>query len=334
MSSPLLTTKSLAIGYPTAQRVRTVAHQLCLEVPTGELLCLLGPNGSGKSTLLRTLAGMQAPLSGTIQLDGKPLASLTASLRATQLAVVLTELPDAHLTVADLVTMGRYPYTGWLGRLSEHDRRIVVHALEVTDTRTWADRPVGTLSDGERQKVMIARAVAQDTPLLILDEPTAHLDLLNRTTVLRLLHRLAREQRKAVLLSTHALDLALLMADQLWLMREGNVHVGVPEDLALDGTLAKTFAHQDIVFNEQTGTFRVARPTGRPIRVEGPAPVAFWTRRALERAGYTVVEHSTDAPTVQAVVEHGTPRWRIVKQDDSTEEVPTIAALLNRLRNA
>ena len=329
MSSPFLATEHLTIGYRTDQPEHSVARALRLKVLPGQLICLLGPNGAGKSTLLRTLAGMQPPLSGTIHLAGQPLATLTASQLATQLAVVLTEAPHPHLTTYDLVAMGRYPYTGWLGRLADHDRRAVTHALEVTGTREWADRPVGTLSDGERQKVMIARAVAQDTPLLILDEPTAHLDVLNRTTVLRLLHRLTRDHRKAVLLSTHALDLALLMADQLWLLHEGGLHFGVPEDLALNGTLAATFVHQDVAFDEHTGTFRVVRPAGRPVGLEGPTPEVFWTRRALERVGYTVVDASPHGPSVY-VTANPSVRWQVV-HDGIAQEATCVEEMLNQL---
>ena len=331
VSSPLLTTEHLTIGYHTDRQARAVAQELRLSVPTRQLVCLLGPNGSGKSTLLRTLAGMQSPLSGTIQLAGHPLDSLTAAQRATQLAVVLTEPPNPHLTAYDLVAMGRYPYTGWLGRLSDRDRQAIEQALAVTGTQEFADRPVGTLSDGERQKVMIARAVAQDTPLLILDEPTAHLDVPNRMAVVRLLHQLTQQHRKAVVLSTHALDLALLMADRLWLLHDGAMHTGVPEDVVLDGTLATVFAHQGVMFDEYTGAFRVVRPAGRPIGLAGPMPLVFWTRRALERVGYSVVDVSPEIPSVYAVAASKPLRW-IVKQGGSIAEVSTVEALLRKLR--
>ena len=306
----LLATEQLTIGYRTDRHIHPVANNLQLGVPQGQLVCLLGPNGSGKSTLLRTLAGMQPPLSGHVQLGKQPLDTLTAQQRATHLAVVLTEPTYANLTVYDLVAMGRYPHTGWLGRLSERDRQAVEHAMRVTHTLDFADRPVGTLSDGERQKVMIARAVAQDTPVLILDEPTAHLDVPNRMAVLRLLHQLAQQYQKAVLLSTHALDLALLIADRLWLMHEGRVGTGVPEDLALDGTLAQVFAQDGVTFDTHTGTFQLPRPRGPLIGLNGPQPEVYWTRRALERVGYTVTEAGDHPPQVRVV--SGPPsRWMI-----------------------
>ncbi len=327
--SPLLVTEQLTIGYGIGHPAHTVASNLRLRVPKGQLVCLLGPNGSGKSTLLRTLAGMQTPLSGRVQLRGKSLENLGASQRARELAVVLTEPTYANLTTYELVAMGRYPYTSWLGRLSDNDRKAIEQALRVTGTLAFADRLVSTLSDGERQKVMIARAVAQHTPVMILDEPTAHLNVPNRTRVLRLLHQLAHQHQKAVVLSTHAIDLALLMADQLWLMHEGRIHSGVPEDLVLDGTLAATFAYEGMVFDLHTGTFRVTQRKGERIGLDGPMPELFWTRRALERVGYSVVSASADVLSVY--VRAGRPVGWTVEYGGNTIEVDSVEELLRQL---
>ena len=327
--SSLLATQQLSIGYGSDQQTYIVAGDLQLSVSRGQLVGILGPNGSGKSTLLRTLAGMQPPLSGHIQLSGQPLENLRAQQRATQLAVVLTEPAHANLTGWELVAMGRYPYTGWLGRLSGNDRQRVEQAMRVTNTLEFTNRPVASLSDGERQKVMIARAVAQDTPLMILDEPTAHLDVPNRTMVLQLLRQLAQQHQKAVLFSTHALDLALLMADRLWLMHEGRVHCGVPEDLVLSGLLERVFAHEGVAFDRHTGTFRVNRSLGRRVGLEGPMPEVFWTRRALERVGYTVVSASADILSVY--VHAGQPLQWTIEYDGNTVEVDSVEAMLHEL---
>ena len=164
-ASPILTTAALTIGYQTNGQQRVVAPDLHLSLQAGQLICLLGPNGSGKSTLLRTLSGTQAPLSGSIDLQHQPLASFTPAQRATQLAVVLTKPMYApNLSAYDLVAMGRYPYTGWLGRLTQDDHQAVERAMEVTGTTEFAARPVSTLSDGERQKIMIARAACPGYP--------------------------------------------------------------------------------------------------------------------------------------------------------------------------
>ena len=320
--------EQLIVGYSPGRRPHPVAEPLGLSASRGQLICLLGPNGCGKSTLLRTLAGMQPALAGRVLLNEKPLASLSPTQRATQLAVVLTEAPDAYLTTYDLVATGRYPYTGWLGRTSDEDRRAVIRALERTGTLDFAHRAVGTLSDGERQKVMIARAVAQDTPLLLLDEPTAHLDVPNRVAVLQLLRQLAHNYQKAVVLSTHALDLALLVADQLWLMHEGKLQCGVPEDLVLRGALASVFARQGVVFDQHTGTFGIPQTAGRPVRVDGALPEVFWTHRALERSGYTVVGASENAPLVR-VLPGSPPRWVIEAGDEQRGEDSIEAMLLH-----
>ena len=282
----LLTAQNLVVGY--AQK--TVAGPLNFALHPGELVALLGPNGAGKSTLLRTLAGLQAPLAGSLVLADKSLGTLRAAERARLLSIVLTDRVEAGgLTVLELVRLGRHPHTGWLGGLSAHDEAQVQAALAATGTTAFAPRRVAELSDGERQKVLLARALAQDTPLILLDEPTAHLDLPNRVALLRLLHRLARDTQKAILLSTHELDLALQAADRLALLTaEGALHLGTPEDLVLDGTFAVAFARDGLTFDAATGTFPLHAAQGPAVRLVGSGPAAFWTRRALERAGYTL----------------------------------------------
>ena len=286
---PLLTAADLVVGYFAAKnKPRPVAGPLQLALGPGELVCLLGPNGAGKSTLLRTLAGLQPPLSGQLIIAGESLATLSAPERARQLSIVLTDRLDAgNLTVRELVRLGRHPHTGWLGGLSAHDEAQVQAALVATGTAAFAPRPVGELSDGERQKVLLARALAQDTPVVLLDEPTAHLDLPNRVALMRLLHRLARQTGKAILLSTHELDLALQAADRIWLLpAEGALRTGTPEDLVLSGSFAAAFVHEGLAFDAATGTFALHAPTGPAVQLVGDGAAAFWTRRALEREGF------------------------------------------------
>ena len=288
-SAPLLTAADLAVGYfGPRQTPRPVTGPLHLALWPGELVCLLGPNGAGKSTLLRTLAGLQPSLGGRLDLGGAPLASLSAGERARQLSVVLTDRLDVgNLTALELVQLGRHPHTGWLGGLSAHDAARVQAALLATGTQTLADRAVNELSDGERQKVLLARALAQDTPVVLLDEPTAHLDLPNRVALMRLLHRLARQTGKAILLSTHELDLALQAADRIWLLpAEGVLRAGTPEDLVLSGDFAAAFTREGLAFDAATGTFALHAPTGPAVQLVGEGAAAFWTRRALEREGF------------------------------------------------
>ena len=228
--------EGLSIGYRSKHGVKTVAEGISDSIRSGEMTCLLGVNGAGKSTLLRTLSGFLPPLAGEISLLGKPLSSYRERELATVIGVVLTEKSNLqNMTVTELVGMGRSPYTGFWGRLSAADRRKVEESLALVGIAPLRDRMVQTLSDGERQKVMIAKALAQETPLIFLDEPTAFLDYPSKVEILHLLHRLSHEMGKTVFLSTHDLELALRVADRVWLMsKHGEVRTGSPENLIVD----------------------------------------------------------------------------------------------------
>ena len=233
----------LSIGYTGKHGVKTVSEGITDTIRSGELTCLLGENGAGKSTLLRTLAGFLPPLAGSISILGKPLKEYREKELATVIGVVLTEKNNLqNMTVEELVGMGRSPYTGFWGRLSAEDRRKVGASLDLVGIAFLRDRLVQTLSDGERQKVMIAKALAQETPVIFLDEPTAFLDYPSKVEILHLLYRLSHEAGKTVFLSTHDLELALQITDRIWLMdKGGGVHIGTPEDLTRDGSLDRFF---------------------------------------------------------------------------------------------
>lgn len=209
-----LTLSDLAIGYPR----HPVAGGLSATLPTGALTCLVGRNGTGKSTLLRTLAGFLPPLSGSAMIDGKDIARVSRQEMSRLVSVVLTHRPDVrHLTVAEIVSLGRTPYTGMWGTLSPADRDIVAGSIQTVGIEALATRHVATLSDGECQKVMIAKALAQQTPVILLDEPTAFLDYPSKRETMLLMRRIA-SAGKSVLLSTHDMEMALSLADNLWLM--------------------------------------------------------------------------------------------------------------------
>lgn len=248
-----LHTQGLSVGYGK----RKVLESMDLQLPHGELVALIGVNGSGKSTLLRTLSGLQKPLSGKVSWGDVPLQRLSARERARRMALVLTAQPSAALLdVRTVVSLGRQPWTGYLGRLSEADRSMVEQAMDHTGIIQFAGRTLLTLSDGERKKVMIARALAQDTPLLLLDEPTASLDLVNRVLIMRLLHRIAHDLGRAVLYSTHDLRVALDLADRLVLLRNGSVWSGTPEVALSTGVLADAFQVEGLLFDPITGSLR------------------------------------------------------------------------------
>lgn len=276
--------------------MRTVAGDLDASARRGELSVLIGPNGIGKSTLIRTLCGLQPSVSGRIMLGDDDLTALDADQLAQRVAVVLTDRVDAGLLSArELVGLGRIPHLGLGGRLTDHDHRIVQWALDAVGADVLADRPAAQLSDGERQRILTARALAQEPDLLVLDEPTAFLDVPSRVALMELLRRLARERNLAVLLSTHDLELALRVADHVWLLRPGGKLVsGTPEELALSGVIGETFDRGDLRFDAATGVFVLA-PEGaaaivRTVRVEAAQPLRSALERMLGREGYAVTD--------------------------------------------
>ncbi|MCM1521863.1 MAG: ABC transporter ATP-binding protein [Muribaculaceae bacterium] len=282
--------KDLTTGYHTRHGRKVIGEGMDVSLNSGELTCLLGPNGAGKSTLLRTLSGFSHPLEGEVLLMGKPLQAYSSSELSRLISVVLTEkVMVSEMTVSELVGMGRAPYTGFWGRLSGSDRRIVSDSLKAVGAEKMAGRSVHTLSDGERQKVMIAKALAQETPMILLDEPTAFLDYPSKVETMRLLHTLAHRDGKTILMSTHDLELALGTADTVWLMdRHYGITAGIPEDLALSGDLARYFERPGIEFDVDEGVFRVVmEPTGKSVVLSGEGRRCRLTERALRRAGYT-----------------------------------------------
>lgn len=254
--------RELSIGYKTKGGVKTVAAGISASLQQGELTCLLGPNGVGKSTLLRTLSAFQPKLDGTILLpDGRELDSVADRELSRIIGVVLTEKPDVkNMCAEELVAMGRAPYTGFWGTLKADDRHVVEESMEQVGITSLRRRMVDTLSDGERQKVMIAKALAQQTPVVYLDEPTAFLDFPSKVEVMLLLRRISREAGKTIFLSTHDLELALQTADTLWLMEsKGPICIGTPRQLADNGTLARFVERPGIAFDSSTLTVKVMK---------------------------------------------------------------------------
>ena len=282
--------KGLSIGYRTKHGQKVVASELSAEIRGGELTCLLGANGVGKSTLLRTLSAFQPKLGGHIYIIGKELEEYADRDLARLLGVVLTERPDVHnLSVEDLIGLGRSPYTGFWGTLQEEDREAVARAAALVGIEPLLGRMADTLSDGERQKVMIAKALAQETPVILLDEPTAFLDFPSKVEIMQLLHRLSHETGKTIFLSTHDLDLALQLADKVWLLDKAQgLAVGTPEDLSLDGTLSRYFVRPGIAFDPISGLFRVDNPCTRRVRLVGGGTRAEMIKKALRRNGVEV----------------------------------------------
>ena len=326
-------TEGLSVGYRGRRAARVVLDGLDLDLTAGQLTCLLGANGSGKSTLLRTLAGMQPALSGRVLLAGDDIGRVDARERARRVAVVLTDRVDAGgLTGADLVALGRHPHTGWSGRLGPADREAVAWALDATRATALARRPLSELSDGERQRLLVARALAQRPAVLALDEPVAFVDVPRRVELLRLLRHLARSWDLAVLLTTHDVDLALRNADVLWLLQPGDpatLAAGGPEDLVLAGALGRAFPADDVAFAPERGTFVSLGPPIATGIVRGSGAAALWAQRALERQGVAVATDATGAELIVDVL--AGPRWRLTAAGDSSDH-ETLAALGRRVR--
>ncbi len=281
-------TADLEIGYRNRDRVFRVMKGLSLKARRGELVALIGRNGTGKSTLLRTLTGLIPPLGGRIMLDDNALNSISLSLLPRIVSFVSTEPVAMHnIKVRDVVSLGRFPYTNWIGTLSPADEEAVNNAMEATGLAGLAGRSIDGISDGERQRTLIARSLAQDTGLLVMDEPTAFLDLPSRYGIVSLLRKLTREKDKCVIYSTHDLDTAINEADRIWLMTGDGVVEGAPEDLMLTGQLARAFESPLLSFSLADGTFSFIRSRQTGIALEGKGKAAKLTARALARCGYT-----------------------------------------------
>ncbi len=288
MMSTTISISNLTTGYSTSRKgVVTVTENLTADLHSGELTCLLGPNGAGKSTLLRTLCGFQPPLGGEIEIEGKPLSAYSDAQLARMVSVVLTErIMVSQMTVRRLVELGRSPYTGFWGRLSLADNRIVEASMEQIGISRFRNRDIATLSDGEKQKALIAKALAQQTPIIFLDEPAAFLDYPSKVEIMQLLRELARVQQKTVFLSTHDLELALQIADRVWLVDKNRpVRIGVPEDLALTGHLGSFFGRSGVDFDAAEGIFRIEHPVRKSVSlVSGDTPQAQMRASVLTRA--------------------------------------------------
>lgn len=252
--------RNLSIGYRDGKKVYVVMHDIDAVIHPGKLTCLIGSNGAGKSTLLRTIAAFQPKLGGEIIIGDREIDSYSREELSRLVGVVLTERPQVqNLTVFQMAAMGRSPYTGFFGRLTDEDRRIVNESLDMVGIRHLAERMVHTLSDGERQKMMTAKALAQQTAVIYLDEPTSFLDYGSKVDTLQMLHRLCSEEGKMIFLSTHDLELALQIADELWVMTPEGIKTGSPDELAANGILSRFIDRPGLRFEPETKTIRIVR---------------------------------------------------------------------------
>ncbi len=276
----------LSLGYSQQGKRKELLRDLSFQLYSRELTCLLGPNGVGKSTLIKAILGNLKPWEGRLILDQQELHTYSLEERAKRIAVVLSEPSyPGNLTVGQLVALGRTPHTSWGGKLSTEDRKWVDQALSDTRLTALQDERLGELSDGQRQKAMIARALAQDGKVLVLDEPTAHLDLINRLEIMTLLREISQKKEKAVLVVTHDLDIALETADRFWLMNCGSpLHMGRPEDILLSGKIQDLFPGEKYRFELERGKVELLQAPNN-LSIEGPAVGVYWVKKALQKAG-------------------------------------------------
>lgn len=299
----ILSTHNLTVGYRKGKARTPVISSLNLELKKGKLTALVGANGIGKSTLLRTITGNQAPLTGIVKLDGKDINDIEKQELSLLLGIVNTDRTQAGgLTVRELASLGRQPHTGFLGILRRQDKAIVDKAMSEAGISHKAECFVAELSDGERQKVMIAKALAQETPIIILDEPTAFLDVASRIETMLLLHRLAHEQDKAVLLSSHDVSQSMMLADELWLVSHDRTLIsGNTEDIALSGAMDNIFSSPHVKFDLAQGDFNINIEPTRYVTLNCQDKIVrSWITNALKRNKYGISTGNDSKITINA----------------------------------
>ncbi|MDH5380726.1 MAG: ABC transporter ATP-binding protein [Cyclobacteriaceae bacterium] len=324
----VIQTQNLSIGYKSGKHSKKILENINLDASEGEFIVLLGLNGSGKSTLIRTLAGIQPVLDGQVELGGEDITSMSDEHRARALSIVLTHNETTGMIrVRDMVGLGRYPHTNWMAVFSETDEQQVERALKLTSLEEIADSYFHELSDGQKQKTVIARAIAQDTDIIFLDEPTNHLDIGNKVEIMRLLLHLARNSGKTLIMSTHDIDLATRIADKAWVItREGAICSGIPEQFLLEGTLEQLFATEG--YDLLSGELETGKMQGVNIFVEGIESGASITRRALKRVGYSWVE---DRERADKIIHVGKLETRYFWEFEG-EELDTLKKLLEKIK--
>jgi iron complex transport system ATP-binding protein len=307
-----ITVSDLSVGYKKGKRFVAIKEGINVSAHSGELIALIGSNGIGKSTLLRTLTGFQKALGGEILLNDRKLSSFPIKELARVLSFVSTEaIRVQNLRVWELLSMGRYPYTNLIGTLTEVDNKIIKRAIQQVGLTGYEDRMIDQISDGERQRAMIARTLVQDTPLIILDEPTAFLDIRNRYEIIHLLHNFVKNENKTVLFSTHDLNISTSEVDKIWLMLDDKVVEGAPEDLILAGNFDQMFHSDKVYFNSESGDFMLRKNSLGTFTLKGADGKTFtWTGRALQRIGL-VSDEINPMVVVNIPVDEKNPLWKV-----------------------
>jgi iron complex transport system ATP-binding protein len=317
-SVPILSLDSLKIGYVSGRHEKILLPPLNANANCGELIAVIGKNGIGKSTLLRTLTGLQPSLGGEILFGGKNIREYSRLELAQKVGYISTEIVKvSNMSVFDLVALGRFPYTNWMGNIDNENHNVILDALKKTGMTGFSSRFVSELSDGERQRAMIARILAQDTGIMVMDEPTAFLDIGSKYDILHLLHLLSHENAKTIIFSTHDLNMAISQADKIWLILDNKLIEGAPEDLMIAGAFDHLFDSPAVQFNSDNGTFSFLSKQKKNIYLEGEGPIRHWTEKAINRAGFSVSEIKTTPYIIAPSASNKT--WQLLAKHSSFE---------------
>ncbi len=327
----ILSFDNLGIGFVSGKSRRILLPPLQGTAYGGELIAVIGKNGVGKSTLLRTITGLQVLLGGDLSIDGRDIKEFSRIQLSEKVGYISTEIIKvSNMKVYDLVSLGRFPYTNWLGTINSSDHNIIIESLVKTGMEDFRDRPITELSDGERQRAMIAMVLAQDAKVMVMDEPTAFLDISSKFEIIQLMHELTYGRDKTIIFSTHDLSTALSQADKIWVLKETGLFEGAPEDLMLQGIFNTLFDDTKVKFNTHDGSFNIRNVEKGRITVNGEGEKKYWTAKALARAGYNVTDSGSDAE-VEAPSEMN-PKWKF-RTPSIHKEFTTIYELVKYIRH-
>ena len=320
---------NLSVGYLSKNEKNFILKGINAKLEKGKLTCFLGRNGAGKSTLLKTILGVLEPLSGSIQISGKVLHEITANERSKKISAVLTDvIRTEHISVEEFVSLGRIPHTNWRGSLEYIDKKHIENAIAICEIEEIRSKIISELSDGQLQKVNIARAICQDTDLILLDEPTAHLDVSNKFKVFEILRKLAIDYKKAIFIITHDLELAFQNADMLWVIdKDGNMQSDVTEDLLLDKKIIDSFLTSNFEFDYVSGKFLYKRESRISFQLIGDDESTYWTKQALYKNGYGVDEKSN----YTLVINSRSKKWNLFKEEKEINGFFSIKELIVEL---
>ncbi len=307
----IINIEHLNIGYSFSKRKNNVIHSnINLSSFAGELTVLIGENGVGKSTLLRTICNLQKSIEGNISIFNKDINQYSHNNLAKKISFVSTEAINVgYMKVFDFIALGRFPYTNWLGKLTDEDLMSVNEVLALVRMETFAQKYLNEISDGERQRVMIARTLAQDTDIIILDEPTAFLDMPNKYEIIHLLNHLTKTRNKTIIFSSHDINIAMSECDKMWLMLDNEIIEGSPEDLILNNTFSEIFKNTNLNFSVKTGEFKTKKQAYKHIGLVGEGDNFFWTKKALERLGFNVNCNKSYSKNIIVKTDNHSTQW-------------------------